>query len=76
MSGARRAGVAAARAAGPSKRLGMLSDTRITPPFGAAADAFEKAILSAPLAAETTSGRGCVTAHALEPTWLMEALAP
>ncbi|HEU5372732.1 MAG TPA: P1 family peptidase [Gaiellaceae bacterium] len=55
--------------------LQMLVDSHITPLFDAVADATEEAILNALLAAETMTGRDGITAHALEPTALAEALA-
>jgi D-aminopeptidase len=55
--------------------LTMLHDGHITPLFEAVADATEEAILNALLAAETMTGRGGVTAHALEAALLEEALA-
>ena len=48
---------------------------RQTPLFQAVVEATEEAILNALLAAETTTGRGGVTAHALEPDRLLAALA-
>ena len=52
----------------------MLVDGHITDFFDAAADATEEAILNAMLAAETTTGRDGITAHALTPELLTEAL--
>ena len=53
----------------------MLHDNHITPLFDAVADATEEAIVNALLAAETMTGRDGITAHALEPEALEEALA-
>jgi D-aminopeptidase len=55
--------------------LEMLANTHVTPLFDAVADATEEAVLNALLAAETMTGRGGVTAHALEAGALAEALA-
>jgi D-aminopeptidase len=55
--------------------LSMLVDAHITAFFDAAADATEEAILNALLAAETMTGRDGITAHALTPELLSEALA-
>lgn len=55
--------------------ISMLVDAHITELFDAVADATEEAILNALLAAETTTGRDVITAHALTPELLSEALA-
>ena len=52
----------------------MLSDSEITPFYGAVIEAIEEAILNAMLAAETMTGRDGNTVHALEPELLVEAL--
>jgi D-aminopeptidase len=52
----------------------MLSDTRITAIYDAVVDATEEAILNALLAAETMTGRGGTSAHALDERFLLEAL--
>jgi D-aminopeptidase len=54
--------------------VAMLANRWITPLFQAVVEATEEAILNALLAAETTTGRGGATAHALEPDTLLEAL--
>jgi D-aminopeptidase len=53
----------------------MLSDAYINALYDAVIDASEEAILNALLAATTMTGRGGVTAHALEPAALQEAMA-
>jgi D-aminopeptidase len=55
--------------------LEMLTDGHITPLFDAVADATEEAILNALLAAETMTGKGGFTVHALEAVALADALA-
>ena len=55
--------------------VSMLVDAHITALFDAVADATEEAILNAMLAAETMTGRDGITAHALTPELLTEALA-
>lgn len=52
----------------------MLPNDRINPLFYAAIEATEEAIVNALVAAETMTGRGGVTAYALEPASLLEAL--
>ena len=54
--------------------LTMLSDAHITPLFDAVVEATEEAILNALLGAETMTGRDGITAHALPPERLLEAL--
>jgi D-aminopeptidase len=58
----------------PTQAVTMLANERIDPVFYAAIDATEEAIVNALLAAETTTGRGGVTAHRLEPAALKEVL--
>jgi D-aminopeptidase len=55
--------------------LQMLPNERIDGLFAAVVDATEEAILNALLAAETMTGRGGVTAHALDARLLLEALS-
>ena len=52
----------------------MLSHDDLNPLFEAVIDATEEAILNALLAAETMTGRGGNTVHALPPDLLLEAL--
>jgi D-aminopeptidase len=54
--------------------LEMLPNDRLNPLFYAAIEATEEAIVNALLAAETMTGRNGVTAYALEPELLLEAL--
>jgi D-aminopeptidase len=54
--------------------LRMLSDMEITPFYNAVIEAVEEAILNALLAAETMTGRGGNTAHALDPDLVVEIL--
>jgi D-aminopeptidase len=54
--------------------LRMLNDARIDPLYEAVIDAVEEAIVNALLAAETTTGRGGNTAHALASSLLLDAL--
>jgi D-aminopeptidase len=54
--------------------LRMLPNDRIDGLFAGIVDATEEAILNALLAAETMTGRRGVTAHALDPRLLLEAL--
>jgi len=54
--------------------LRMLSDGEISPLYDAVIESTEEAILNAMLAAETMTGRGGNTVHALEPDLLLEAL--
>jgi D-aminopeptidase len=55
--------------------LTMVADNRIDPLFYAAIEATEAAIVNALLAAETMTGRGGVTAHALTAGRLRDAMA-
>jgi D-aminopeptidase len=52
----------------------MFVDSHITPLYHATIEATEAAIVNALLAAETTTGRGGVTAYGLEPERLLEAM--
>jgi D-aminopeptidase len=52
----------------------MFVDSHITPLYHATIEATEAAIVNALLAAETTTGRGGVTAYGLEPERLFEAM--
>jgi len=52
----------------------MLPNERLNPLFYAAIEATEEAIVNALVAAETLTGRGGVTAYALEPELLLEVL--
>jgi D-aminopeptidase len=52
----------------------MLVESHIDPLYHATIEATEAAIVNALLAAETTTGRGGVTAHGLEPERLLEAM--
>ena len=54
--------------------LRMLNDKRIDPLYEATIDAVEESILNAMLAAETMTGRGGNTVHALPAELLLEAL--
>lgn len=54
--------------------VSMLTDGHITELFDAVTDATEEAILNALLSAETITGRDGITAHALTPELLAEAL--
>jgi D-aminopeptidase len=54
--------------------LTMVADTRLDPLFHAAIEATEAAIVNALLAAETVTGRGGVTAHALTEERLLDAM--
>jgi D-aminopeptidase len=56
-------------------KVEMLSNAFINPLFDAVIDAAEEAILNAVLAAETMTGRGGATVHALEPELLRETWA-
>jgi D-aminopeptidase len=58
----------------PELALRMLNDTRLDPLYEAVIDAVEESILNALLAAETMTGRGGQTAHALPHELLLEAL--
>jgi D-aminopeptidase len=66
---------------GSSAKAPLTSDVRtvsnpyMTPLFDAVAESTEEAILNALLAAETMTGRDGITAYALEPAMLLEALA-
>jgi L-aminopeptidase/D-esterase-like protein len=55
-------------------RLEMLLNERLDPLFYAVIEATEEAIVNALLAAEAMSGRDGVTAHALGPELLLEAM--
>ena len=55
--------------------LSMVPDTRLDPLFYAAIEATEAAIVNALLAAETVTGRGGATAHALTEERLVDALS-
>jgi len=74
-----RQGVPASEEAKPGDRLtiplAMVADNRIDPLFYAAVEATEAAIVNALLAAETMTGRGGVTAHALTEERLLDAMA-
>ena len=59
----------------PTIPLTMVADTRLNPLFYAAIEATEAAIVNALLAAETMTGRGGATAHALTEERLREAMA-
>ena len=52
----------------------MFVDSHIAPLYHATIEATEAAIVNALLAAETTTGRGGVTAYGLEPELLLEAM--
>jgi D-aminopeptidase len=54
--------------------LPYLPHQSLSPLFDAASDATEEAILNALLQAQTTTGRDGITAHALEPQVLLDAL--
>jgi D-aminopeptidase len=54
--------------------LPYLPHQALSPLFDAVSDATEEAILNAILQAETTTGRDGITAHALEPQVLLDAL--
>jgi D-aminopeptidase len=58
----------------PTVPLTMLTNTYITALFDAVAEATEEAVVNALVAASTMTGRDGITAHALEPTLLDEAL--
>ena len=58
-----------------TRPLTMVPDTRLDPLFYAAIEATEAAIVHALLAAETMTGRGGATAHALTEERLLDALA-
>jgi D-aminopeptidase len=74
-----RQGVPASEVAAPGDPvtipLTMVVDAHLDPLFYAAVEATEAAIVNALLAAETMTGRGGVTAHALTAERLMEAMA-
>ena len=55
--------------------LTMVADNRMDPLFYAAIEATEAAIVNALLAAETITGRGGATAHALTEERLLDAMA-
>jgi len=73
-----RQGVPAREETGPGDPLTlpltMVPDTRLDPLFHAAIEATEAAIVNALLAAETVTGRGGVTAHALTEERLRDAM--
>ncbi len=52
-----------------------MPNENLDPLFYAVIDATEEAIVNALLAAETMTGRGGATVHALEPNLLKEAMA-
>jgi D-aminopeptidase len=60
---------------GDRVRLEMLANDRIDPLFYAVIDATEEAIVNALLAAETMTGRGSVTVHALDGETLLSVLS-
>jgi D-aminopeptidase len=55
-------------------QVSMLPDAAITDLFWAAIESTEEAILNALVAAETMTGRGGVTAHALDHARLVEVM--
>ena len=55
--------------------VAMLSDLAMTPMYDAVVEATEEAIVNALLAAETMTGRDGITAFALDPGRLLEALS-
>ena len=59
---------------GPTGRVEPVPQNSLNPLFYAAIEATEEAIVNALLAAETMTGRGGATVHALEPSLLAEAL--
>ena len=59
---------------GPTGRVEPIPQDALNPLFYAAIEATEEAIVNALLAAETMTGRGGATVHALEPSLLAEAL--
>ena len=63
------------RATRPELPLRMLNDTRIDALYEAVIDAVEESILNAMLAAETMTGRGGNTVHALPHDLLRDALS-
>jgi D-aminopeptidase len=65
---------AVAFSTGPTRRLERLPNEELDPLFYAVIDATEEAIVNALLAAETMTGRGGATVHALEPGMLREAM--
>ena len=60
--------------AGARVPVTMLSNDRIDPLFYAAIEATEEAIVNALLAAETMTGRGGATVHALDAELLLEVM--
>ena len=65
---------AVAFSTGPTRQLECLPNEELDPLFYAVIDATEEAIVNALLAAETMTGRGGTTVHALEPNLLKEAM--
>jgi D-aminopeptidase len=63
-----------ARDGEPTRRVTMVADSRIDPLFYAAIEATEAAIVNALLSAETITGRGGATAHALTEERLLDAI--
>ena len=59
---------------GPTGRVESVPQNSLNPLFYAAIEATEEAIVNALLAAETMTGRGGATVHALEPSLLAESL--
>src|SRR5262245_23958813 len=59
---------------GPTERLEPMPMELLDPLFYAVIDATEEAIVNSLLAAETMTGRGGATAHALDPSHLRDAL--
>ena len=59
---------------GPTRRVEPVPQEALNPLFYAAIEATEEAIVNALLAAETMTGRGGATVHALEPSLLEEAM--
>jgi D-aminopeptidase len=55
--------------------VAMLSDLAMTPMYDAVVEATEEAIVNALLAAETMTGRDGITAFALDPGRLLEAVS-
>jgi D-aminopeptidase len=65
---------AVAFSTGPTRQLEHIPNEELDPLFYAVIDATEEAIVNALLAAETMTGRGGTTVHALEPSLLQEAM--
>jgi D-aminopeptidase len=59
---------------GPTERVEPVPNDAVNPLYYAAIEATEEAIVNSMLAAETMTGRGGATAHALDPDLLAEAL--